>query len=99
MLVEAIVGLMAALGIFFLLQSIKSYFYNIVPTGENIGIETVICVRGNAPELEQTVKGILHLYENAGLQAELMIKDCGMDAETALCAEKLWEQKGIKIIT
>ena len=98
MLFEAIVGLFAAMGIFFLLQSIKSYIYSPVPTGENIRLETIICVGGDATNLEQTAKSLRQLYGSAEVKAEIIIKDCGMDTETARRAEKLAAQKGIKII-
>ena len=44
---------------------------------------------GPAPELEQTVDGLLWLIHNGTLRADLVIRDAGMDQETRRAAEAL----------
>ncbi len=98
MLLNAIIGLFAAVGLFFLLQLIKQTVYRPVPVGENTRISVVLNVSGCAEELEQSVKALRWLLENGGVDADLIIRNCGMDDETALVARKLSETGGIKLI-
>jgi len=99
MLTNAIIAFFAALGIFFLIQGIKHWFYRPVPKGENMLISTVISLSGPAPELEASVKALNCLRECGVLPGEIVIQNCGTDEETARVAQLLAGKDGVKIIT
>ncbi len=89
MLADALVGFMAAFGIFLLLQLIKRKLYSPLPKGENISISTFVTISGSAPELEATVKSLEHLRESGAIRGSIVLVDRGMDGETARVAEML----------
>lgn len=97
MLANALVGFMAALGIFMLLQLLKRKLYSPLPNGENISLSTKVTVSGSAPELEATVKALLHLRDSGAISGSIVLIDRGMDAETARVAEMLARDGHIEI--
>lgn len=98
MFINAVIGFLAALGIFCILQWLKKALLCPVPRGGNMRLSTVIAVQGSAPELEATVKALRCLRDGGVLEAEIVLRDCGMDEETALMAEKLAREDGLKLI-
>ncbi len=92
MLINALIGFFAALGIFFILHWIKGSIYRPLPKGENMLISTVISLGGPAPELEATVRALKHLQDNGALSGEIVLIDRGTDPDTALVAEKLAQE-------
>lgn len=60
-----------------------------VAGGKNLKIEICVKAAGSAPELEQTVCGLLWLIENGTLPGEIVIQDDAMDDYTRLTAQKL----------
>ena len=58
-----------------------------VRTGENQKLYCVLTVNGDASELEQTVKGLLWLYESGKLGAHFIILDDGMSEQTRRVAD------------
>lgn len=98
MLINALIGFLAAVGIFCLMQSVKKAVFSPVPKGGNMRLSTVIAVHGSAPELESTVKALLWLRESGRLDAEIVLRNCGMDADTAEVAEKLAREGSAKLI-
>ncbi len=98
MLINAFIAFLAAFGMFCLIQGIKRAVYRPLPKSDNIRISAVVAVSGYAPELEQSVRALRWLFANAGAEAEIVLRDCGMDADTALAAQKLSAKDGIKLI-
>lgn len=98
MLLDFLIGLAIAFGLFALMYAIKSWLLSPVPRGGNMRISTVIAVHGSAPELETTVKALRWLRTSGKLDAEIVLRDCGMDGETAAVAEKLAGDGLVKLI-
>ena len=95
---DILVSFAAAYCIFSLLRWLKERLLFPLPKGDNMTVSAVVEVRGNAPQLESTVRGLCHLRREGKLPAGIVVKDCGMDSETASVAEKLAREGGIKLI-
>ena len=77
-----------------------------VTGGKNISLRIQVRVLGEAPELEQTVSGLLWLIDNGTIPGEIVLCDAGMDEYTRMVArlmtrddsrihfEENWEQYG-----
>lgn len=98
MLIDILIGFAVALGLFVLMQAVKTAFLSPVPKGKNMRLSTVIAVNGSAPELENTVKALVWLRQSGRLDTDIVLRDCGMDADTAAVAEKLTQEGSIKLI-
>ena len=70
-----------------------------IRAGRGTDVHTVIRVRDSAPELEQTLKGLIWLQENDMVLGQILIVDCGMDEEglalTRIAAQKY---KNLKLL-
>lgn len=98
MVLRIIVSVFAVFILFLIVWQLRGLLLTPVKLGKNTALSLVLTVFGAAPELEQTVDAICWLRANGTLRGELILRDAGMDAETARCAEIL-EKKGIvKII-
>jgi len=51
-------------------------------SGENIDLHICVQVSGEAPELEQTVNGLLWLIDNGTMSGDIVILNSGMTEET-----------------
>ncbi|MGN1003040.1 MAG: hypothetical protein ACI4PC_09735 [Oscillospiraceae bacterium] len=69
-----------------------------VRLGKNQRLSLVLTVSGPAEELENTVESLLWLIDNGTLRGEILVRDAGMDPETAAAAELLQRRGAIKII-
>lgn len=98
MIIDFLIAFAAALCLFVLLQYVKDRLLSFVPKADNITLRTVVSVSGPAPELEATVRAIRWLHQSGRLRTEIVLRNCGMDAETALIAEKLAQRGDVKLI-
>ena len=86
MLLEFIIAFAAAFAIYLLIYGVKTRLLSPVPKGQNMLISTVIAVNGPATELENTVKAVEWLRISGRLDTEIVVRNCGMDPETAAVA-------------
>lgn len=84
--------------LFLLCWLLRGVMLTPVKTGSNTSLKICLSVTGAEPMLEQTVDSVLWLMENGTLSAEIVLLDCGMDAETAAVAEALARRGAVKII-
>ena len=97
MLTDFLLAFAASLCIFLCMQGVKRRLLLPAVTGGNLRVAFLVEVSGAAPELENTVKALLRLRDEIR-GAEIIIKDCGSDAETAAVAQHLAQMHGIKLI-
>ncbi len=76
-------------GFVFLLWAFKGWLLKPIIGGRNTCLTVVVSVKGSAPELEQTVSGLMWLKKNGTLNADILIVDEGLDADAALTARLL----------
>ncbi|MCD8255547.1 MAG: hypothetical protein LUC36_08430 [Oscillospiraceae bacterium] len=69
-----------------------------VRSGAGEKISVVVSVTGSAPELENTVRGLLWLRGNGTLRAEIVVRDCGMDSAAKSAAEIMARSGKISLI-
>ena len=98
MIFEFLIGFCIAFCIYLMLHSLKSRLMRPLRSSERMRISTVLALRGSVPELEHTVRSIVWLRKSGRLDTEIVLRDCGMDEETGLVAQKLCENFGIKLI-
>lgn len=60
-----------------------------VRSGRDTRITLVVQARGDAPELENLLRGALWLRESGTLMADVLLVDCGLTEEAAALAERL----------
>ncbi|MBE7017084.1 MAG: hypothetical protein E7420_02835 [Ruminococcaceae bacterium] len=94
MLLSAIIAFFSAAGIYFIFQCVKQALLRRIAISNNLRVDTIVSVCGEAPELEMLVRR-LKSCEECG---EIYLRSCGADKETALLAEKLAHKGLIKII-
>lgn len=94
MLLSVIIAFFSAAGIYFVLHCIKQALLSCVYASDNLRVDTLITVSGEAPELEMLVKK-LKSREDGG---DIYLLSRGCDEETALLAVKLAHKGHIKII-
>jgi len=98
MVLDFIVAFFAAWGLFSLMEWVKTRLLSVCKMGKNIRLSTVISVSGSSVELEQTVKSLEHLRASGRLDGEIIIRNCGMDDDTAAVAEKMAESGRVRLI-
>ena len=69
-----------------------------VRPGEGERLETALRVRGEAPGLEQTLRGLLWLRKSGRVRMEIVIIDEGMEPETRRTAELLCADEGLRLL-
>jgi len=75
------IAVLAAVCIFGIFWAAFGTMRTPVRCGKGCALSTIVSVRGSAPELEQTLKGLIWLQENGALTGQILIADCGMDEE------------------
>lgn len=76
-------------GFVFLLWEFKGWLLKPILGGRSTSITVVVSAKGAAPELEQTISGLLWLKRNGTLNADILIIDEGLDDEAAMKARLL----------
>lgn len=98
MILDCMIAFVAAGALYFIMQRLKSWLYKAASGGGNVRLSTVLSVHGAAPELEYRVKSLENLRESGRIDGDIILRDCGMDPETAAIAEKLAETGRVKLI-
>lgn len=98
MFMDFLIGFVIAAALFALLHYLKTRLLSPVPKGRNMRFSLVIAVNGAAPELENTVKALGWLRQSGKLDTEIVLRDCGMDDNTAAVAAKLAREGEVRII-
>jgi len=89
MILKILLAACAAGAVIALVCLAKSALLTPVHIGKNSKLEVCIKVSGPAPELENTVEGIMWLIESGAISADITIVNDGMDEETHRAAEIL----------
>lgn len=89
MLLELIIAAAVAIGAFGLIWLLRGIVLTPVPRGKNLEISVLLEVKGEAPELENTVKALCWLRKNGTLSAGILLRDRDMGPETARVARLL----------
>lgn len=78
---QFILGTAAVFVIFGVIWVVLTNLRTPIGCGRGTGVYTIISVTDNAPDLEQTLKGLVWLQENEMVLGQIIIADCGMDEE------------------
>ena len=86
MVIQITLCVLLILGFAWLLWMLSGALLTPVRSGRDTRITLVVQARGDAPELEQLLRGIRWLRESGTLTAEVLLVDCGLtDDAIALC--------------
>lgn len=80
------------LGFAWLLRMLGCALLTPVRSGRDTRITLVVQARGDAPELENLLRGALWLRESGTAAADILLVDCGLTEEAAALAERLARQ-------
>lgn len=87
MFIQITLCVLLILGFAWLLRMLGCALLTPVRSSRDAQLTLVIRARGDAPELEQLLRGILWLRESGTLMADVLLVDCGLtDAARALRA-------------
>lgn len=87
MFIQITLCVLLILGFAWLLRMLGCALLTPVRSGRDAQLTLVIRARGDAPELEQLLRGIRWLRESGTLTAEVLLVDCGLTEDAlALCA-------------
>ena len=96
MLPQYLIAAGAVFGLWLLCRRLRGAMLTPVRPGEHLCLRLEITADGSAPELEQTVDALLWLRANGTLHAEIVLRDRGMDPETAEVAAALIRSGAVK---
>ena len=86
MFIQITLCVLLILGFAWLLWMLGCALLTPVRSGRDAQLTLVIRARGDAPELEQLLRGIRWLRESGTLTAEVLLVDCGLTEDAlALC--------------
>lgn len=86
------------LGFAWLLRMLGCALLTPVRSSRDARLTLVIRARGDAPELEQLLRGIRWLCESGTLTAEVLLVDCGLTEDAlALCARAARRCEDLKL--
>lgn len=80
------------LGFAWLLRMLGCALLTPVRSGQDAQLTLVIRARGDAPELEQLLRGIRWLRESGTLTAEVLLVDCGLTEDALTLCERAARQ-------
>ena len=69
-----------------------------VRPGKGERVEAVLRVRGEAPGLEATLRGLVWLRRSGRVRMDILLLDEGMAAETRDTAERLCADEGLRLL-
>ena len=98
MFIQITLCVLLILGFAWLLRMLGCALLTPVRSSREAQITLVIRARGDAPELEQLLRGIWWLRESGTLTAEVLLVDCGLtDAARALCERAARQCEDLKV--
>ena len=92
MVIQITLCVLLILGFAWLLWMLSGALLTPVRSGRDTRITLVVQARGDAPELENLLRGIRWLRESGTLMADVLLVDCGLTEEAAALAERLARQ-------
>lgn len=92
------ISIMLSVIVLLFLWLLRGKMFTPVRVGKNQRLSLVLTVSGRAEELENTVSSLRWLIDNGTLCGDILVRDAGMDRETANAAELLQRRGAIKII-
>lgn len=92
MVIQITLCVLLILGFAWLLWMLSGVLLTPVRSGRDTRITLVVQARGDAPELENLLRGIRWLRESGTLMADVLLVDCGLTEEAAALAERLARQ-------
>ena len=94
MVIQITLCVLLILGFAWLLRMLSGALLTPVRSGRDTRITLVVQARGDAPELENLLRGIQWLRESGTLMADVLLVDCGLTEEAAALAERLARRRG-----
>ena len=92
MVIQITLCVLLILGFDWLLWMLSGALLTPVRSGRDTRITLVVQARGDAPELENLLRGALWLRESGTAAADILLVDCGLTEEAAALAERLARQ-------
>lgn len=86
---EIAITILVAAVVAFLLYKFYAFMLTPVKMGKDADICTVLRLKGDCPDVEQTIDGLIWLRGNGILKSKIIIVDCGMNPETRELAEQI----------
>lgn len=83
MVLQIAVCCLLVLGFGWLLWRLEGALRTPVHPGAHTALTVVVTARGDAPELEHTLRGLLWLRESGALRAQLLVLDAGMTPQAS----------------
>lgn len=98
MVIQITLCVLLILGFAWLLWMLGCALLTPVRSGRDTRITLVVQARGDAPELEQLLRGIRWLRENGTLMADVLLVDCCLtDDARALCERAARQREDLKL--
>lgn len=98
MVIQITLCVLLILGFAWLLWMLGCALLTPVRSGRDTRITLVVQARGDAPELENLLRGIRWLRESGTLTADVLLVDCGLtDDARALCERAAWQREDLKL--
>ena len=98
MVIQITLCVLLILGFAWLLWMLTGALLTPVRSGRGTRITFVVQARGDAPELENLLRGIRWLRESGTLMADVLLVDCGLtDAARALCERAARQCEDLKL--
>lgn len=98
MVIQITLCVLLILGFAWLLWMLGCALLTPVRSGRDTRITLVVQARGDAPELENLLRGIRWLHESGTLMADVLLVDCGLtDDARALCERAALQREDLKL--
>ena len=92
MVIQITLCVLLILGFAWLLWMLSGALLTPVHSGRDTRITLVVQAHGDAPELENLLRGTLWLRDSGTAAADILLVDCGLTEEAAALAERLARQ-------
>ena len=92
MVIQITLCVLLILGFAWLLWMLGCALLTPVRSGRDTRITLVVQARGDAPELEQLLRGIRWLRESGTLMADVLLVDCGLTDDAVMLCERAARQ-------
>ena len=96
MVIQITLCVLLILGFAWLLWMLSGALLTPVRSGRDTRITLVVQARGDAPELENLLRGIRWLRESGTLMADVLLVDCGL-TDDALCERAARQCEDLKL--
>lgn len=94
MVIQITLCVLLILGFAWLLWMLTGALLTPVRSGRGTRITLVVRARGDAPELENLLRGALWLRDSGTVAADILLVDCGLTEEAAELVERLARRCG-----